>query len=178
MEKIILKTKRLNLRPVKLADAVSFFKWIKDKEVIKYLNPTLVKSIEDEKKFISKNNKNKEKYFFAIENENKKLIGNTEITLNKKNNTVVFGIVIGEKDEWDKGYGTEVLKLLADFVFFKLKFNRFELEVALENKRAIKVYKRIGFKKEGIKRESSICPITKKYKDSMIMSILKSEYKK
>ncbi len=178
MKKIILKGKRLTLRPVKIADAEKFFKWLKDKEVIKYLTVQKVKNLKEEQSYIKKINKEKDRYFFSIVNENKLLIGNTNLKLSEKNKKISLGIIIGEKKEWDKGYGTETMRLLIDFVFKKLKYNRLELDVYKENKRAIKVYKRVGFKKEGIKREGVISPVTKKYADLIMMSILKSEYKK
>ena len=132
MKKIILKSKRITLRPVKFSDAGSFFKWVSDDEVIRYITMGRVKKLVDEKKFVKKVMKEKRGYFFSIVNENGLLIGNTQLDLDEKNKKVMFGLMIGEKNEWGKGYGTEVTKLLAKFVFEKLKHNRFELEVYKE----------------------------------------------
>ena len=177
MKKIVLKSKRLVLRQAKVSDANNFFRWIKDKEVIKYLTIQRVKNLRQEKEYIKKTIKEKGRYFFSIVNEDKILIGNTNLKLSEKNKKILLGIIIGEKDQWDKGYGTEAIKLLIDFVFGRLKYNRFELDVYKENRRAIKVYERVGFKREGLKREAVISPVTKKYTDLIMMSILKREWK-
>jgi len=48
----------------------------------------------------------------------------------------------------------------------------------MSNKRALYVYKKLGFKLEGIKRECFFNGITKKYEDDGMMSILRSEWLK
>ena len=168
---------RLTLRPAEVSDAKIYYKWITDRDVIKYITTFKIKTVNHEKQFIKNTLKKDDELLFSIKNENGLLIGNAGLRLSKNNKKAVLGIMIGEKTQWDKGYGTEAVKMLADFVFNRLKYNRFELDVFTENRRAIKVYKRIGFKKEGIKRESAKSPVMKKYSDLFIMSILKKEWK-
>jgi len=176
MDAPILKSSRLILRPIKIQDAPIFARWFKDKRVVRYLlmqNPlTLSKEIE----WIKKTLKEKNQLVWSILNENKKLIGNTCLKLDKNNKSAVFGIVIGEKDEWGKDYAGETIDLLADYLFKKLKFNRLELSVFTENKGAKKAYKKAGFVLEGIKRKAHRNKITKKFDDDGIMSILREEW--
>lgn len=53
-----------------------------------------------------------------------------------------------------------------------MSFIKYEERVAIYNKRAIKVYKKLGFKVEGIKREHIL--YKGKFHDSLSMGILHS----
>lgn len=61
-------------------------------------------------------------------------------------------MIVGEKNYWGRGYGTEALSLLIKYCFNTLNLYRVELEVFEFNKRAIKVYQKCGFKEEGQRR--------------------------
>jgi RimJ/RimL family protein N-acetyltransferase len=62
------------------------------------------------------------------------------------------------------------------YVFDKLKYNRFQLEVFLDNKAAAHVYKKMGLKIEGIRRKYAFNKVTKRLEDEAIMSILRGEW--
>ena len=79
--------------------------------------------------------------------------------------------MIGDKNEWDKGYGSDTLKTILGYAFKKLKLNRFELEVFHKNKRGINCYQKCGFKKEGIRKKYFIK--NNQIYDSIMMSIIK-----
>ena len=83
-------------------------------------------------------------------------------------------IVIGEKDYWGKGYGTEAIKLVVEYAFDKLNLNNVYLGANAEHKRAIKAYKNAGFVEEGILRKVQYR--NSKYYDAVRMSILREEY--
>ncbi len=51
------------------------------------------------------------------------------------NGNAEFGISIGEKGEWNKGYGTDALRAICDFGFGELRLERIELEVYAGNAR-------------------------------------------
>lgn len=133
-------------------------------------------TLKVEKAYLRKLPKDKEHFNYAIITENGIHIGGSGTTLYPKDKRAKFGIVIGEKTEWNKGYGTEALKLIADFVLKKLGYNRFELCVEMSNKGAVRAYKKVGFKLEGVKRQKRWNIITKKFEDEGVMSILKKEW--
>ncbi|HBX16426.1 MAG: GCN5-related N-acetyltransferase [Candidatus Magasanikbacteria bacterium GW2011_GWC2_41_17] len=173
----ILSGKRIKLQPIKLADAPHFVRWFGDKKVAVYLLRQKPITLPEEKAWIKKMLRAKDKIIWSIFNENWKLIGNTGLTIDAKNKAASFGIVIGEKDQWGKGYAGECLKLIGNFVFKKLKYNRLELEVYMKNKRALRVYEKAGFLLEGVKRQKLKNAITKKFEDEGVMSILSKEWK-
>lgn len=59
--------------------------------------------------------------------------------------TALFRIVIGEKDLWGRGYGTEATRLVAREAFERLGLREIKLEVFRHNPRALAAYDRVGF---------------------------------
>jgi RimJ/RimL family protein N-acetyltransferase len=64
-----------------------------------------------------------------------------------------FGIFIGEKDCWGKGYGTEATRLTIDYGFRLLGLHNIMLSVSSANTAAIRAYTRAGFRVIGARRE-------------------------
>jgi RimJ/RimL family protein N-acetyltransferase len=60
---------------------------------------------------------------------------------------------IGERDAWGQGYGTEALHLALQYAFDELNLHRITLTVIAYNERAIALYERAGFQREGVFRE-------------------------
>lgn len=58
-----------------------------------------------------------------------------------------LGIMIGDKNYWDKGYGCDALNTLVDYIFDFTNINRLYLHTLLTNKRAQHSFKKAGFKK-------------------------------
>lgn len=94
----------------------------------------------------------KDAYVFAIRwNENSKHIGNaalSSIDWTKKSGMVT--IIIGEKEYWGKGVGTEVYQLLLEFGFHDLGLERITSGQTTRNVAMIKVCEHVGMKKQGL----------------------------
>lgn len=75
--------------------------------------------------------------------EGNELIGDCH--LNILNGRVHTGIVIGKKEEWGKRYGEEAMQLLIDFSRKELPVSHMELVVSDLNRRARRLYERLGF---------------------------------
>jgi RimJ/RimL family protein N-acetyltransferase len=71
-----------------------------------------------------------------------------------QNRHATFGIVIGEPDEWGKGYGTEATRLITRHGFARLNLHRIQLDVYDLNARAQHIYEAAGFRREGVLREA------------------------
>lgn len=67
--------------------------------------------------------------------------------------TAEFGIMIGEKDCWGKGYGTETARLMLGYGFTPLGLHNILLRVFSTNARALGAYARAGFRECGRRRE-------------------------
>jgi RimJ/RimL family protein N-acetyltransferase len=90
---------------------------------------------------------------FAIhERKSKRLVGTTALTdrVSGRNGiSALFRIVIGEKEVWGRGYGTEATRLMAEEAFDSMGLNEIRLEVFNHNVRAIAAYARVGFEVTG-----------------------------
>ena len=109
----ILKSKRLLLKPIKVSEAEQFLIWLKQEEITKYLEADFSNlNLKKEKEIIGKMRKDKAAYVWSIYTKKNELIGNTGLhKLDFRNNKVMWGIIIGDKNQWGKGYGQEVIKI-------------------------------------------------------------------
>jgi RimJ/RimL family protein N-acetyltransferase len=89
---------------------------------------------------------------YAIhERSTDRLIGSTALTdfVGVLRPSALFRIVIGEKDCWGKGYGTEATRLVVEEAFDRHLCGEVRLEVFRHNQRAIAAYERVGFRRTG-----------------------------
>ncbi len=85
-----------------------------------------------------------------LEKETGRLIGTTALTdVNSRSRTALFRIVIGERDVWGHGYGTESTRLVCEEGFSTFSLEEIRLEVFAHNPRATGTYQRVGFQRTG-----------------------------
>lgn len=168
-----IKGDRLYLSPMNPDDVDIYTKWMNDKEVSENIGSyTKLFTLNSEKEWLENN---KDYNFAIVLKNNHKLIGNISLMdINNINQTAILGIFIGEKENRNKGYGKESIKLLLNYGFNTLNLNNIMLTVYSFNERAIKTYEKIGFKKIGIRR-NSIYRDNELY-DVIYMDILKDEF--
>jgi RimJ/RimL family protein N-acetyltransferase len=93
--------------------------------------------------------------FVIFERASMRPIGVTELRhLDLVRRTAEYGISIGEKDCWGKGYGTETTILMLDYGFTVLGLHNIMLDTFSYNERAIRAYTRAGFREIGRRREA------------------------
>ena len=162
------------LSPIDENDAGKFTEWLNDLEVTQYLAMYhRVINVQNEKELLEKIAK--EHNYSIIDLENNELIGNCGyIGIDHINQSAEVGIFIGNKNYWNKGYGTEALKLLIDYGFKALNFHNIGLRVFSFNERAKRAYEKIGFKIVGKRRE--VILRNKKRHDLIFMDILAKEF--
>jgi RimJ/RimL family protein N-acetyltransferase len=93
-----------------------------------------------------------------------------------RNQKCEFGIKICEVEEQGKGYGQDALYHFIDFMFRSLNLNKIELTSMIDNIRAHKLYKKLGFKEIGIIRDGSFDSRTGSFMDVLYMDLLKNEW--
>ena len=166
------------LSPIRVEDVEKYTGWMNDFETTDYTGrSSQIYTVENERKWLEGSIEDKSNQIFGIVDlENDKLIGNCGIyKIDSKNRTATLGIFIGDKEERNKGYGTETIKLLLDYGFNYLNLHEIQLDVMSFNERAIRCYEKAGFKQYGRRRESEY--VNGKYYDRISMDILKSEFK-
>jgi RimJ/RimL family protein N-acetyltransferase len=171
----MLEGKKVRLRAVERVDLPIFVKWINDPEVTQFLELNPPMSLEDEEKWFVSLQKSEDKVF-SIDTMEGKLIGNVGlIKLNWKDRSVLMGIMIGEKELWNLGYGTDAIETLLRYLFQELAMNRVYLIADERNARALHCYEKLGFKKEGVLRQNRYK--NGAYTNDVMMSLLKDEWK-
>ena len=173
----MIKGKSINLRPLKEIDLDEIMKWINDLEVTKYLSSFIfpVSRLEEEKYLEKMMSKNDEQKHMVIENKKGQYIGQISlIHIDWKNRNAELGIVIGNKKDWGKGYGTEAIKMVLNYGFYQMNLNNIYLWVFEYNSRGIHCYEKCGFKKDGALRNSHF--YQGKFHHKILMSILKDEF--
>jgi RimJ/RimL family protein N-acetyltransferase len=87
--------------------------------------------------------------------ENLRPIGSAGLhDIHLANRTAEFGIIIGEKDCWGQGCGTETARLMLEYGFTALNLHSIYLTVHSHNQRGIRAYRRAGFQEVGRRREA------------------------
>jgi RimJ/RimL family protein N-acetyltransferase len=85
-----------------------------------------------------------------------------------------WGILIGETEHWNQGYGREVARRMLQYAFQELNLNRVELRVNSANAAGIKAYEAAGFRREGVLRQAAW--VDGRHEDILIMSVLRQEW--
>jgi RimJ/RimL family protein N-acetyltransferase len=174
----VFRGEKVQLAAIQREYLPKYVEWLNDLEVAQFLMPGILApfNLDDENEWYENRRKREGNYLFAILTltENK-LIGNCGLhNVDLKNRSATFGIVIGEKDYWGKGYGTDATRTLLRFGFAELGLNRVELEVYDYNPRAIRTYEKAGFRRDGVHRQGLYR--NGKFHDEYIMCILREEW--
>jgi RimJ/RimL family protein N-acetyltransferase len=149
---------KTRLREKKLSDVRNDYRWQADPELAKLdAAPVLIMSFSlyllDYATALHQSHSNR--YPLAVETLNGKHIGNcTCYDIDEKKEEAQFGIMIGNRAYWDKGYGTDAVNTLVDHIFNTSTLNRLYLKTLDWNQRAQKCFIKCGFTQCGqLKRD-------------------------
>jgi diamine N-acetyltransferase len=151
---------KVALGPIQQSMISSFVRWENDFSVTLMtsdpLRPVSRESIEARYGHKIKEESAHSLEFAVYERASMRLIGTAELRrIDRTMRTAEYGILIGEKDCWGKGYGTETTVLLLDYAFTVLGLHNVLLRTYGYNERAIRAYTRAGFRVMGRWREAA-----------------------
>lgn len=113
--------------------------------------------------------------FLVADQATKKPIGYVGLfDINSTARKAELRILIGEKEFWGRGYGTEATELVTFYGFDRLNLNRIYLGFTAENKGACGAYEKSGYVYEGTLKEDIYR--NSKWYDSIRMAILRKDY--
>jgi diamine N-acetyltransferase len=169
----------VRLRADERADLPKFVEWLNDPEVIAHLLMNLPVSLAGEEQWFENMLKRPQaEQPLAIEirdGDGWRLIGNCGLMdIDHTVRSAEAGLFIGDKSCWNKGYGTEVMRLLLRHGFGTLNLNRIFLRVDGDHRGGIRTYEKAGFLLEGKDRQGGYR--NGRYHDILRMSILRSEW--
>jgi RimJ/RimL family protein N-acetyltransferase len=175
----MIEGKLVNLRAPEMNDLERNTRWVNDREVTRFLAFRYQMSMAAEEAWLrdlASKPTSYERVFFAIQTKDGVHIGNTNLfEIKAEDRKAKLGIMIGEKECWSKGYGSDALMTLLRFAFEEMNLNRVELDVFDFNARAIASYRRCGFVEEGRRRQALFKG--GKYHDVVVMGVLRDEWR-
>jgi RimJ/RimL family protein N-acetyltransferase len=175
MQNPFIVADQVYLRPLEIADAPTIAPWFNDPQITRFLPRHQPMSLYAEEEFLRKQATNETDLVLGIvHRESDQLIGTVGLHPEFRCRTARFGIVLGNKEYWDRGIGTTVTRLIISHAFDTLNLNRVWLHVYEYNLRGVHVYEKIGFKTEGRLRQESYRD--GRYWDVIVMGLLRSEW--
>lgn len=95
--------------------------------------------------------------------------------INWRARSAEFWIYIGDGSATGKGVAHEASRMLLSFAFRTIGLNRIYLYVDVTNERAIRLYKKLGLKQEGVCRQAAFAEGM--FLDRILFAILAEEFK-
>lgn len=174
---MILRGEKIYLGPLEEEDIGRCRIWANNKSLWPMVLRYLPVSSKDQKNWYEALISDPAKAVFAIRTiKEDQYIGNTGFyDIDSVHRRAYLWILIGEKENWGKGYGSEAIRQMVAYGFENLNLNRIYLDVAEGNRSAITSYKKNGFSEEGLFREH--CFIEGKYRNIVRMARLRKDHR-
>lgn len=174
----IIRGEQVYLRAAERGDVPTFVRWFNDADVLRHLAMFAPMSHAAEEGWFERmlEAQGRSDYHFVIcllaDDRAIGTIGLHEIVWTE--GRAEFGIAIGEKSEWGKGYGTDATRAICDFGFGQLRLERIGLHVYAGNERGRRAYEKAGFSHEGTLRRAHFA--RGEHHDVHVMSLLRDEW--
>jgi RimJ/RimL family protein N-acetyltransferase len=149
----MLNGKLVSLRGVDKEDAELIREWLTEPDLLHLMGarPIPLGGLDIDK--LPELFRLREGRVLAILSKDKNLVGLVAVgNFHEFNRTASIMILIGDRAEWNRGYGTDALLAVTKFVFDDLNLNCVEALVPEYNLRALKVFQKVGYQVEGTLR--------------------------
>lgn len=165
---------QVRLRPITEADLPNYVRWFNDPEVTQWLMRDPGLTMKQEREWFERVSSPEFKgLVLAIEAEGRH-IGGCGLHPHENELIATFGIFIGDKSAWGRGYGSAATREMLRIGFEEMGVHRIELQTWPHNKRAIRCYQKCGFRYEGLRREAVLKD--GEWIDAVMMAILREEW--
>lgn len=166
------------LRPLEPRDVDSLYSFRNDWEVIQYLGGfSAGYSRKNLQEWVTAHRNRADEVLWTIADaRSDRSLGH--VGLYKVDNRVrkaEFAIVIGDKNSWGKGLGRKVTEAVVDWGFEQLNLRKVSLSVLAFNRRALLLYRSLGFRQEGVLRDEQFRG--GRYHHLVLMSVLDKEWR-
>lgn len=174
---INIRGQRVWLGPPRREHVPLYLRWFNDFEVTRTLALSLVVMAPEQEEawYESLPDRPYDALFMIYEASTGRPIGSAGLHgIDHFQGTAEFGIAIGEKDCWGKGYGTEVTRLMLEYGFVGLGLHNIMLRAYQFNERGIRAYRRAGFRECGRWRQAN--RLGDRFYDVVLMDCLATEF--
>jgi len=165
------------LRALEPGDMDSLVGWVNDAAVTLYLSQAVAypASGSDGVRWLETLSRSHTDRVYAIETPEGRLVGSVGLhAIRWIDRKAELAVMIGERDCWNRGYGTWAVRETLRRGFEEMSLQRIYLRVASNHDAAIRVYRKCGFQSEGLLRKDRY--IGRGYADTLMMSVLKEEF--
>src|SRR3990172_7331063 len=163
MQREPLRGEHIILRPLEREHLARCVKWFNDSDVTYFLGREGPLTMDEE-----------EIYALHVDDVH---VGNVGLhRIDRMNRKADVGIVIGERNYWSKGYGTDAMRTILRYAFDRLRLHKVSLDVLEYNTRALRSYEKCGFVHEGVRRDELLKG--KRFVNLVRMSLLESEFRR
>jgi RimJ/RimL family protein N-acetyltransferase len=178
-DQVMLDTPRLRLRPLIESDAEALLAVCADPDVMMYSNIPCWTSIDQAFALIERDRKGmsagRHLCLGIVPATEGRVVGTcTVFDIFRGHRRAEVGFLLGTF-AWGKGYMTESLTAVLDYIFSALDLNRIEADIDPRNRAAARVLERLGFVREGLLRERWIVEGQKS--DSALYGLLRNEWR-
>jgi ribosomal-protein-alanine N-acetyltransferase len=167
----LLEGKNVRLRILEKEDLPLFAEWNNDPRFSGEFEPFIQSSFAEFEKWFD--GLRPEEKWFIIEKKDGTKIGQIICCPRGPHYSVGFRVMPNERN---KGFGTEAIKIVVDYLFLSTGIVRIEAEANPKNIASIRVLEKAGFSREGLIRKSVF--IRGEWKDGALYSILRDEWRK
>ena len=172
---VFLVGRMVNLRPFSKEDIPTLTCWINDPDIREFGFPPLPQTEKQEEGWFNNLGADDKNVFLAIETKDGTLIGSIGINrIDWKDRTATTGALIGDKEYWGKGYGTDAKMILLDYAFNALNLRKICSSVVASNKRSMRYNLRCGYKVEGVRKRHKFT--NGRYRDFIEFGIFKADW--
>ncbi len=175
-----IETSRLLLRPLELEDvSQAYVDWLNDPRVNQFLETRhRVQTLESCVDFVAKSNDSACEHLFGVfSGQTGKHIGNAKLgQVNHEHGRGQISLVIGEREEWGKGLGREIVQALTCYGFRDLGLERLEAGCYDSNLASLRTFLSVGYVVEGFFR-SHVMAGDRRRRGCFWMGILPHEFK-
>ncbi|WP_442951164.1 GNAT family N-acetyltransferase [Paenibacillus sp. 481] len=165
------------LRPLNREDAELYYEQLYDSETRKFTGTHKHYTKEQIANYIDSKAHDRSSVLLLIAlNETDEVIGDIALQdMDGINRSAGIRIAISHEEHQGQGYGQEAMLLMLEYGFGLLNLQRIDLEVFAYNARAAHVYEKLGFVREGVRRQALY--YNHQYHDVILMGMLVDEYR-
>jgi diamine N-acetyltransferase len=166
----------LTLRRLTRADLPHIRRWLEDETLRGEIGATAPMSERDAEEWFDRVEADGSRVWYVVVlDEDDRVVGEAGLLrVNPKWRTSDMTVIIGEEEDRSRGYGTEAGRLILDLAFNYFGLHRVAIGVVGFNDAALRFWKRLGFREEGVQRDGYFHD--GRFYDFVMMSILEDEW--
>lgn len=172
---VFLRGKRTTLRPLMKTDIPTLLRWINDPDIRQFTRGYFPMMEAGEEKWLQRLSESRDSNIsLGIELEGRMIgvMGAHHISWIDRMCTT--GAIIGEKDCWGKGIGTDAKMALLNYLFNNLGLRKVLSQVYAFNSRSLDYSRHCGYKIEGVQRKQAFA--RGRFVDLILLGLFKNEW--